>query len=401
MKFTERGEVRIAVRCLGEGGRPARVQFAVSDSGIGIPRDKIAALFQPFVQADASASRRYGGAGLGLAISKRLAEALGGSIEVVSESGKGSTFTLTIDAGPPEGVRMVQGPEAAAAAGVEPPPTETAPPLRGRLLLAEDDPSIQRLIALLLRKTGLEVELADDGQAACRLAERSKAEGRPYDLILMDIQMPELNGYEAARRLRRHGWQGPIIALTAHAMAGDREKCLAAGCDDYIAKPIAAAALRDILAVLSGVTAGRSRLRRSIRVEPVACGKADPIPTTRLNWSKGRRTVAALLLPFQARRSGPVPCCSPTCFALGKGSASTCLRSDWSRACGRTARGATAPARRIRPTTPPLPRRPQRGEPMSVCRAIRGTSLLAAATGPCVSSAIHSERSSVSPARRA
>ena len=127
-------------------------------------------------------------------------------------------------------------------------PRQEEPPLGGRLLLVEDEPDIQRIIGLLLRKSGLEVQVAGSGQAACEMAQRSKAEGRPYDLILMDIQMPGMNGYETTRWLRQHGWHGPIVALTAHALAGDRERCLAAGCDDYIAKPGIAAGLRDLLA---------------------------------------------------------------------------------------------------------------------------------------------------------
>ena len=119
---------------------------------------------------------------------------------------------------------------------------------RGRLLLVEDDPDIQRIIRLLLRKMNLAVSVAKNGQMACDMAELSKAEGRPYDLILMDIQMPGMNGFEATQKLRDRGWRGPIIALTAHAMAGDREKCLAAGCDDYIAKPVIATGLQDVLA---------------------------------------------------------------------------------------------------------------------------------------------------------
>jgi PAS domain S-box-containing protein len=247
VKFTERGEVRIALRRLGKGGETTQLQFAVSDTGIGIAADKTRELFQPFVQADASVSRRYGGAGLGLAISDRLAKALGGRIEVASELGKGSTFTLTIDVGEPKDAGKLQSPRAARAAREAPLPGKRLPPLHGRLLLVEDEPDIQRVIRLLLRKTKLEVDVAATGQMACDLAQRSKAEERPYDLILMDIQMPEMDGYEAVRQLRRNGWQGSIVALTAHAMIGDREKCLAAGCDDYVAKPQIMTGLQAVL----------------------------------------------------------------------------------------------------------------------------------------------------------
>jgi CheY-like chemotaxis protein/HPt (histidine-containing phosphotransfer) domain-containing protein len=248
IKFTAQGSLCLTIRCVREANRPAKMQFAVSDTGIGIPADRISGLFQPFMQVDGSASRHYGGTGLGLAISKRLAKALGGEIEAVSELGDGSTFTLTIDPGSLQGVRMLQSPQAFFDADVEPLPDGPEPLLRGRLLFAEDEPSVQRIVRGLLEKMGLEVTVAGDGRMACDLAERSKAEGRPYDLILMDIQMPKMNGYEATRWLHQHGWREPIVALTAHAMVGDREKCLAAGCDDYIAKPIVVTRLRDVLA---------------------------------------------------------------------------------------------------------------------------------------------------------
>jgi PAS domain S-box-containing protein len=262
VKFTQRGAVRLAVRCLRGNGGAAQMEFAVSDTGIGIPPDKIAELFQPFMQADASATRRYGGTGLGLAISKRLANALGGDIQVSSELGNGSTFTVTIQVGSLQGVSMLQTFPAAPAAREEPPlggaPAQRVggsagqrvgqPTLHGRLLLAEDSPDVQLLVRNLLGAMGLKVEIADNGQTACDMARQAKAAGRPYDLILMDIQMPQRNGYEATAWLRQHGWQGPIVAMTAHAMVGDREKCLAAGCNDYLAKPLTAAALRDVLA---------------------------------------------------------------------------------------------------------------------------------------------------------
>jgi PAS domain S-box-containing protein len=246
VKFTDRGEVRMAVHCMQEDAKSARLQVSVRDSGIGIPCEKIAELFQPFMQADTSASRRYGGMGLGLAISKRLAKALCGDITVDSELGQGSTFTLSIDIGSLDGVRMLAGSDIVDS-GVEALLEEPQDRLPGRVLLVEDDPGIQRIIALLLQKAGVEVDLAGNGRMGCEMAEDSKAERRPYDLILMDIQMPELNGYDATRHLRRSDWAGPIVALTAYAMAGDRERCLAAGCDDYLAKPVLMSDLREVL----------------------------------------------------------------------------------------------------------------------------------------------------------
>ena len=264
VKFTEQGEVRVTVWSTEQGARsrerdssaspsapcsllPAFMHFAVSDTGIGIPIEKIDTLFQPFVQIDGSASRRHGGTGLGLAISKRLAAALGGDIEVVSELGKGCTFTLTIDVGSLEGVRMLQSLEPSVAAEEGAPSEEQELTLCGRVLLAEDVPDVHLVLGKVLRELNLQVEIAEDGRAACQMAEKSKADGKPYDLILMDIQMPRMNGYEAVAWLRDHDWQGPIVALTAHAMTGDREKCLEAGCNDYLSKPVNRAELWSVL----------------------------------------------------------------------------------------------------------------------------------------------------------
>ena len=150
---------------------------------------------------------------------------------------------------------MLQSPHAPSTAEEQPSSMEHEVPLHGRVLLAEDVPDIYVVLRQILQRMNLEVEIAEDGRLACEMAEKSQAEGRPYDLILMDIQMPKMNGYEATRWLRQHGWQGPIVALTAHALVGDREKCLAAGCDDYIAKPITATGLRDVLARYLGQAA--------------------------------------------------------------------------------------------------------------------------------------------------
>ncbi len=235
VKFTERGGVRINVRCTQRSGTDPIMQFVVTDTGIGMTEEQMDSIFQPFTQADTTHTCRFGGTGLGLAISKHLTVMLGGDVQVESEPDKGSTFTLTIDPGPLDGVPSLDAPPEASAEEKPPAPTKT---LRGRVLLAEDGPDNQRLIAFLLKKAGAEVALAENGQLAHDMALAARDEGNPFDVILMDIQMPVMDGYDATAKLREAGYTGPIIALTAHAMITDRDKCLAAGCDDYMTKPI-------------------------------------------------------------------------------------------------------------------------------------------------------------------
>jgi PAS domain S-box-containing protein len=236
IKFTETGFVRLALDVA--DGAPAgrqRVRFAVVDSGIGMSAEQQARLFEPFGQADASTTREFGGTGLGLAISARLAAALDGAIAVASAPGDGCTFTLMLDV-------EAAADAAARAATRDGDPAAIAPARRarlsGRILLAEDAPDSQRLLAFFLRKAGAHVEVADNGRLAYERALAANDAGAPFDLIVMDMQMPELDGYGATAALRRHGFQTPILALTACAMDGDRERCLAAGCSDYVAKPV-------------------------------------------------------------------------------------------------------------------------------------------------------------------
>jgi PAS domain S-box-containing protein len=242
VKFTERGGVRVAVSFEERDDRPL-LRIDVTDTGIGMTADQQTGLFQPFMQADPSTTRRFGGSGLGLLITRRLADLLGGEVCVESTIGRGSTFNVTVATGSLEGVRMIDRP-----AGARPliaavsTPTE---PLACRVLLVEDGPDNQRLIATILRKAGAEVTVAGNGQAGCDLVREATIRGEPYDVVLMDMQMPVLDGYEATAQLRRGGYRRPVIALTAHAMQGERERCLAAGCDDFVCKPITRAALVD------------------------------------------------------------------------------------------------------------------------------------------------------------
>jgi len=196
-------------------------------------------LFRPFTQADASTTRRFGGTGLGLTISKRFATLLGGDLVAQSEVGKGSTFTVTIATGPLKDVKMYQPASGAAAI---PPPSPmgrpTVPRLSCRVLVAEDGIDNQRLLSFLLKKAGAEVEVVDNGRSAMERALAAQREGNPFAVILMDMQMPVMDGYTSTSQLRAAGYQGTIIALTAHTMSGDRERCLAAGCNDYATKPI-------------------------------------------------------------------------------------------------------------------------------------------------------------------
>ncbi|HZP41429.1 MAG TPA: PAS domain S-box protein [Candidatus Binatia bacterium] len=236
IKFTETGGVRLVLGMSdATDAAPARLRIEVTDTGIGIAPEALPTLFAPFSQADASTTRRFGGTGLGLAISKRLAEMLGGDITVTSTPGAGSTFVLALDTGPLDGVPMVTAAEPAA-----PPPARRRARrrLEGRILLVEDAPDTQRLVSFWLRRAGAQVETADDGEAGCAAALAAAGAGRPFDVVLMDMQMPRLDGYAATARLRAAEHRAPVIALTAHAMDGDRERCLAAGCDDFLPKPI-------------------------------------------------------------------------------------------------------------------------------------------------------------------
>jgi len=209
------------------------MDFDVTDTGVGMTDEQLERIFQPFMQADSSTTRKHGGTGLGLAISKKLAQALDGDITVESRMGEGSTFTFTLEAALPENVRMLNSLEEAPARACPAtrPNLSRSVRLRGRILLAEDGKDNQLLISTILRKAGAQVELAANGREAFDRAMAAMSAGGSYDAILMDMQMPEMDGYEATRQLRTGGYTGPIIALTAHAMAEDRAKCLAAGCD--------------------------------------------------------------------------------------------------------------------------------------------------------------------------
>ena len=237
IKFTEVGNVRVVMRLDTMPDSDPKLICDVIDTGIGMSDEQMSLLFRPFSQADNSLTRRFGGTGLGLAISKRMAGILGGDIGVRSSPGEGSTFSLSIGTGKLDSV-ISQEPSKAVAVKESVGKAKAAQKLACRILFAEDGPDNQRLISFLLRKAGAEVELAENGQIAFDLALAAQESGIPFDVILMDMQMPVMDGYEATRGLRTAGYEGPIIALTAHAMTEDRQKCIDAGCDGYITKPI-------------------------------------------------------------------------------------------------------------------------------------------------------------------
>ncbi len=246
IKFTSSGAIRLVVRLL--DSEDPQLQFDVVDTGRGMNDEQLGKLFQPFTQADSSTTRRFGGTGLGLAISRRLSRLLGGDI-VVAETGIGigTTFRLTVRTGSLDGVAMLDDPLSAmlipAKDNVESGPKIVD--LRDcKILLAEDGPDNQALISHVLRKAGAEVTVVENGQLAVETAlaalhrRRAGDPDHPFDVILMDMQMPVMDGYEATGLLRQKGFSTPIIALTAHAMEGDRAKCIRCGCDDYATKPI-------------------------------------------------------------------------------------------------------------------------------------------------------------------
>jgi signal transduction histidine kinase len=242
IKFTEQGEVVIAVHARGEAGESIELCGAVRDTGIGLSVEAQKKLFQPFTQADSSTTRKFGGTGLGLAICVKLVELMGGKIGVTSREGEGSTFWFN--------VRL----EKSSAASPAPPSTAAVPPIapqdasrKIRVLLAEDNCINQKLASAQLHKLGCEVEIASNGREAV-----AAHAGGTYDLIFMDCHMPELDGFEATRQIRALEIQRslpptPIIAMTASAMPGDREQCLQAGMNDYISKPVNFGEMRTLL----------------------------------------------------------------------------------------------------------------------------------------------------------
>ncbi len=233
VKFTERGEVEISVQVVRRDDKVATIRFSIRDTGIGMDDATQAKLFQVFSQGDNSMTRRFGGTGLGLAISQRLVNRMGGHIIVDSEVNGGSEFsfelTMPLSAMPTRSSRS---------------PFAQPRPLAGRVLVVEDDRVNQRVIELLLEKLGLQCVIVGDGESAVEVATIER-----WDCVLMDCQMPGMDGFEATRQIRRRlaGRPLPIVALTANAMVGDRDACVAAGMDDFIAKPVRQEELRSCL----------------------------------------------------------------------------------------------------------------------------------------------------------
>jgi CheY-like chemotaxis protein len=238
VKFTDHGRVALQVDVESADEREAWVRFAVSDTGIGIPPADQERIFAPFTQVDATSARVHAGTGLGLAIASELIRAMNGFRSLRSEVGHGSTFSFTVPL-PVESKKHVEAaPKRPTARERSAPPNllmQGPAPARLRVLLAEDTPTNQLLVVHALSKRGHDVEVARDGRAAVDLARR-----KSYDLILMDLQMPGMDGFEATAAIRELPGldRTPIIALTAHTMVGDRERCLAAGMEGYLPKPL-------------------------------------------------------------------------------------------------------------------------------------------------------------------
>ncbi len=242
LKFTDQGHVHVKVS-LQECNGHHHVQFDVEDTGIGIPKDRLQTIFQSFTQADGSTTRKYGGTGLGLTITRQLAGLLGGELTVASELGAGSVFSLIIPVGMDAMGLPLLNRRQDLDQGVDDVSKVDRKLFSGKVLVAEDVAGSQRLMELMLSKLGIEVTIAGDGLQAVQ-----KASSHCFDLILMDMQMPNMNGYEATRILKQQGIKAPIVALTANAMKGDDQACRDAGCDDYLTKPIGRRELSRILA---------------------------------------------------------------------------------------------------------------------------------------------------------
>ena len=250
IKFTQKGSVTLRVSCDGPSSVDAVMRFEIIDTGVGMSQEELSKLFRVFSQADASTTRRFGGSGLGLVISRRFARMLGGDIAVTSQPGKGSSFTVDVRVGPVGPDDLVDGStEAGKAETTKPTYIASADTLRDvQILLADDGVDNRSILSAFLRGAGATVETVEDGRAAVAATVRSLEENRPFAVVLMDMQMPVLDGYGASSELRRLGYREPIIALTARAMSDDRAKCISAGCTDYMSKPVDRLALISLVA---------------------------------------------------------------------------------------------------------------------------------------------------------
>jgi signal transduction histidine kinase/CheY-like chemotaxis protein len=304
IKFTRTGGIRLRVDLDRADPQHTALLFHVIDSGIGISKADQIKLFEPFSQADPSVTRKFGGTGLGLAICKRLAQLMNAQILVRSKPGQGSVFTLRMDIGPVSDdqlercVTLLNHPDhedstalddtdvlslidlhsaTPRPAGNAPPPTSTAAAAAPAaasgapgLLVAEDSPDIQALLRAVLQRFQVKAHFVDNGVAAVQTALAAHNTGRPFPLILMDMQMPKMDGFHAAAELRKAGYLGPIVAMTAHAMDGDRSRCMEAGCTDYLSKPLDFQLLQDVLCRYLGAQIGGDPLDRIVSSADVA-----------------------------------------------------------------------------------------------------------------------------------
>ncbi|MBT9557568.1 MAG: response regulator [Myxococcales bacterium] len=263
IKFTSVGAVTLRLRA---DPASCRLTCDVEDTGPGISTELAQRLFNPFSQVDSSASRIHGGTGLGLAISRRLAHLVGGEVLLRrSTPGHGACFRFELALDIPALADWTDSLDRPSLSVTKPP--KALPTLKGRILLAEDGPDNQRLITFLLRKSGAEVEVVPNGREALERLRAAEATGTPFELLLTDVQMPVMDGHTLARTLRAEGSRIGIVALTAHAMEGERDRCLEAGCDDYAAKPIERSTL---------ITTCHRWLGRPSSAAPVACGALGP-----------------------------------------------------------------------------------------------------------------------------
>jgi|GEM_PF-2042060 len=263
VKFTKGGAVKARIALAGSGPKSGSLIIDIEDTGIGMKPEAAAKLFAPFSQADSSTTRQYGGTGLGLSISRRLAEAMGGSVTLLNTAeGKGSTFRLVIPVQKSSQVtdypvgEVNRSPQAVMAKEAVAKATDSVnEPLDCDVLLIEDGLDNQRLFKHILTKAGARVTLAENGKEGLAVALERRDEGGQFNVILTDMQMPVMDGFEATRRMRDGGISAPIVALTANAMKEDREKCLAAGCTDFLTKPIERSKLIEVVAKYSTMTA--------------------------------------------------------------------------------------------------------------------------------------------------